>query len=519
MSHFLHMTADFHQNDEGGATSTLLGTTRDRSRASAIVSLGLLATSLIAACQALMVVFLVGRGSSSDAFFASYSLYVPLAVLGTSLRTTIIPLLGVPDQEETFVEKASRLLSRIALMALAAGVLFALLAQVLAPLITGDAGNAEPTARATLLILAPAAVLQIYSGAASAALSAVRRFAVSVAAYVTGSAAALIVSVVLIGSIGIIGAPLGLLVGAVVLAGVHGFYLRRFGVHVRPRALWFRDAEQARLLWYLTAGVALSASQQLALAIALGSLSGEAGEGTLYAYAFYITGLFTNLSVVPLALVTLPDLVEGAAEGAVAMRRHLKEVAPFVFFVLAPMLAGFAVFGKPMLELTLGPGLSQAAVADLYEIALVLELVVLATVVFALGTAMTVALRRWTVAVGVAVTSVLMHFVAISVLVHLGTTWVAVGHALATTLAAAILLTSLFGGAMPLAIRDLARGAWPAFALSAVFPLARLPLGEDPGTLILGASLVCAMMIYGLLALRLWPRVAGRFLAAITRFP
>ncbi|MDQ3648285.1 MAG: hypothetical protein M3433_06845 [Actinomycetota bacterium] len=462
----------------------------------------------------MLVTFILGVGAATDAFLAAYSLYVPLAALGASFRTTLIPLVGIPSTDTHVHERVSELLSRTLLLSASASILFLAVSQVLAPLLTASGPNVDERAlRLTLLILTPAAGMQVYAGAAAAALSSIRRFAASISLYVLAGLVALCVSAVLMSVFGALGAPSGLLAGAFTGAVGHTLYLRRLGVRPQVQPRRFTDRSQLRLLWRALAGVALGASQQLGLAVALSAIVGE-GRVTVYAYAFYITGILLNLSVLPVAMVTLPDLLERlAAEGPSARREHLRRVAPFVFAVLVPALICLISFGEPLLAVAFGSVLSLSSVSEMHDIIVRLSLFALSAAVFALASTLLVALGRWVAAVVVAAINVLLHILAIYGFAHGDPTNVAAGHAAATLCATALLFALVLGREAPRAGVELAWAIAPAFAFATIFPLLRAALGDDPSVKAAAATAVLGLGLYCAAALVLWRSVATAFLA------
>jgi O-antigen/teichoic acid export membrane protein len=390
----------------------------------------------------------------------------------------------------------------------------------LVPVVASGLSNEQiHTARETLLLLAPAACLQVYAGAVSAAFDSARRFHASVIMYVTAGIIGVACSALLLPVVGVQGAALGLLCGAVTLSLTHTLYLLRFRVVPRPKLRWLAQRDQAHLSWYLMAGVAITASQQIGLAIAVGALSGGTGSPTLYAYAYYITGVMLNVSVLPLAAVTLPELVSNVARINVsAVRDLLRLVPPYIFAVLLPMLAGFASLGEPLLNAAFSSVLSDATVRELYEICLWLELMMIPTAMYYLGGSMLLALHRWTSAIAAAGISIVIHLALLYPAADFGAQSVAAAHAGAALLATIVVLTFALGRDTPAAVWDIARLSWPAVALSGVFVAARVPVADRLGLLTAIVTLLGAAAVYVALVIRLWPRV-GRAFADLLRNP
>jgi peptidoglycan biosynthesis protein MviN/MurJ (putative lipid II flippase) len=485
---------------------------------SAIVSVSLLAAALFGAGQALLLAFIEGEGSKTDAFLAAYAMYVVFAIFGGSLRASVVPLLRAGSEEELRRE-VSDLGSRILGIALVAFALLVVASPIVGQALTlGLPADARWTAVASLLILAPAAFCQIYAATLSAFLTAARRFAASSLLYVLAGAVALACSAALIALIGVLGAALGLLVGAVLVLAGHLSYLRRFGVTFTPRMTGLWDRAQRDLALLLVVGAAVAIAFQANLAISLAAVSEDPGAITAYTYAFFTISLFLSISGSSLALVTLPELVARVAqEGAAAARNHLVTVAPYMFAVLAPLLIGFVAYGEPVLDAVFADSLSQPTIDLMYDIGLLLCVMAIPTALMFLTTAITLATGRSKWFLGVGAASVLVHAAIVIPLSTLGPRAVAAGQIASSIVLTALLMAATFGPSWArVALRAFGRSL-PALLLASVFVLFRLPLGSDPSleeALAFGALSVLA---YVVLVVTLWPRVGTAFVDLVRR--
>jgi putative peptidoglycan lipid II flippase len=489
------------------------------SRSSALVSVSLLLIALIGAGQALLLALIVGEGSRTDAFFAAYSVYLIAALLGASLRSSVVPLFGPVNEEGPLREQAAELLSRILVIGVLVLLVLVLVSPVLGQLMTlGLPSDARWTAVFTLLILAPAAYCQVHTAALSAALSAARRFSFSAVLYVIAGAFGLGCSALLLELIGVVGAALGLLAGAVVLAAGHSVYLARFGIRPVPRLRFLRDRAQRSLATFLVAGAALGLALQIDLALGLSALSSDTGAITAYSYAFFLIWMMLTVSSSPLSLVTMPDLVGRVAErGMAAAEEQLERVAPYAFAVLAPMLMGYTAFGKPLLKTLFDSSLSDDTIDLVYQIGLVLEGLAIPTALLFLVGAVTLALGRANRFLAVGAASIALQAVLVISLSTFGPLAVAGGHAATCLVTAVLLLVATYGPRWPaVAGRALGNSA-PAIALTVVFPLARLPLGDEPDLAPAVAGLVVATAAYCALAVVLWPSVSTAFVDLVRR--
>lgn len=484
----------------------------------------MLAGNLLSAAQALVVLFIVGPGQSTDVFLSVYAIYTPFALLGATLRRSLVPLIGAGGSDEEFRDRASDVVSRVVLYARSGTVIGLLAAPGAAYLITaGRPAHARLVAVLCLLTLTVAAYFQLYGGALSGALSAMSRYSISAALYVAGSLIAVAGSAVLSAAIGVLGAPLGVLAGASFFAVSHRVYLWRFQITARPRLRWLRERGQHRLGFRLIAAAALTAALQFNLAIALSAVGKTPGEATIYAYAYYIVGLITNLSAVPLSLVIMPSLIEEIQRrGFAALRDRILLVVPQSVFMLVPVAMAFAAFGRPLLGVVFGHILSVAQLRHLYLLGLVLELMLVFTTVYTLAGSLLLALRRFRAAMYVALAAVLIQAAMAYPASRYGSLAVAGAHVAATAGAALVLLVVIFHRDTGAVLSGIGAKVAPALILALVFVAVRLPFGlrmasATPSPYLACGAILAAVVLYALASRLIWPQVATPFLRSLRR--
>jgi O-antigen/teichoic acid export membrane protein len=489
------------------------------SHSSVIVSASLLLTALLGAGQALVVVFVIGEGHRTDAFLAAYSLYFVFAIFGGSLRASVVPLLGHIESERLFRQRVTELLSRILLVGLLALLILAVVSPLAGQLLTlGLPAHDRWIAVLTLIVLAPAAFMQIYASAQSAALSAARRFSFSSALYVGAGAVALGSSALLLELIGILGGAFGLLIGALVLSGGHTLYLRQFGLRPRLRLESLRERVQRELTFSLVAGAGLGIALQLNLAIALAVISNDPGAITAYSYAYFLSSMILTISSLPLGLVTLPDLVTRIArEGTNAVEDHFLRVTPYALAVLTPLLFAYAADGRPLLEAIFADSLTDGTIDLLYDLGLVLGAMAIPTALLFLGGIVTLALGRSRAYLTVGLTGIAIQAPIVIAVSFLGPRAVAGGHAATSLAITALMLATAFGRRWPHVASESLRRSAPALAFSTVFILFRLPLGADPSVISACASALVAFLAYAALSVRFWPSISTAFVDLLRR--
>lgn len=490
----------------------LLGSRTGVGRSAAVVSLSLLVTALLSGVQALLLALLVGESEDTDAFFAAYAAYSALVLWSGWLRISIVPLLGPAVPGAAFERRVGEVVSRVILLGLVVSLGLLAAAPALGPALTsGLPGDGQETAVWTLVMLAPAAALHVAAAAFTGALGAAQRFVFSSVAYVLGSAAAVAACALLLGSIGVTGASVAILAGAALIAAATGSYLRRLGVTLRFDLRWVADGPQRRLGKRLAGGAALLMLPQINAAISLAVLSGEPGAITVFTYAFLLVSMLVNLSAAALAVSTLPSLLSLAGGGAGAVAERLEAVVPYVFAVLAPLIAAVVSFAPPVLHEVLGGALRAESVDLLYDLILVLSGLAVPSAFFVLGASALLALERWSAAGWVTVAGVAMHAVAVLAAASSGAVVVAAAHVTAAALTAGVLYAALLGRGWARAVGRAARAAWPAFAFALVFPLARVVTGPTADIEVAALAVAIAFSLYVVLVLVLWPAVGRSF--------
>jgi peptidoglycan biosynthesis protein MviN/MurJ (putative lipid II flippase) len=478
-----------------------------------VVGVGLIALSALSAIQALAIVFIVGRTRETDAFFISYSIYVPVALLGVSLRRTLVPVLGSPSNEAVFRQQASEVVGRVTLLALFCTVLLAGVAPVAGSVLDPSAAPAvQGLLAATLVILALSAAGQIYAGSIAAVLNAMQRFPVSISIYVGSSLVGVVTSVALMAWLGIIGAPIGLLSATASLVVGHLVYLSRLGIRPLFRWGWALQRRQFQLVGYMVAGVALTIAQQLGLVFALSAVTLTGGSATIYSYAYFVIGVMLNLSSVPLSVTILPRVVADLGRlGPRAVISNLTLVVPYVMVVLLPMLSAFAAYGKPVLSAVFRTALTPSNITQLYTIAVCLAPMAIAASVYAVAGSMLLARRQWWAAIVVSLVTLVGEAGLIYSASSAGVYAIAFAHGAGAVVGTVGLLVALFGREAPRVAAGLLRASWRAPALCLVFvvgPLATGGVSSLPLDVLLAMASIAA---YCGLAMVCWPDVSRRF--------
>ena len=498
-------------SDPRPAPPQLVATDSSSARSSLAVSIGFLLTSLIGGVLNILVAIIVGEGADTDAFFAAYSVYLFFTLFGAGLRTSLIPLLGPTTDESGWRRRSADVVGRLAGAAAATMALVV----VLSPLIgialrPGDAGG-RSTAAASVAILAVASYCQIAGASLASVLAGARRFTLSASLYVAGTVVSLVVGIPLMYAIGVLGAPLGVLIGAIVIVGGHRAYLRRFEFRgpPLPRLLW------SRRTWTIAglagAGTSLALAQQVQLTLALVALSDRVGAVTAYSYASFIAGLLASVTIYVVAFVMLPGILSVLdSDGPAAALGYLDFAVPIAFYLYVPVAAAYAAFGRPVLDDVLGTSLSAHNLDILWDASRIFLIMNLTAAVIVPVGAVLLGMRRYDAIVPSVLGVFVLYVIALAFVWGEGPVTIATIQAI---LGAALLLPLLALGFGRAAIGAMARVIWRslpvvplglAFAAFAILAPAPSGIGQAVGLSIVGIA------GYAVVGFVTWPAVGRR---------
>lgn len=361
----------------------------------------------------LLIASQFGSSAVTDGFFIAQSVYGISVLAGQSLRTTAVAELSRrPD------ESPGETLGAIAMIALGAAVLFALVAFALVPVLTsGLPERGTEAARDSLLLLWPAAAMQLFGGALAALLATRDRVAVSAAAYSVGSLLGLLAFLPLRELTGSTSLPLVLLITSGTSTVFLAVAVWRSGGLPRHRPAIGPTALRARRLLIGSSALIVG---QLVVASSVG-LAGQVGEqaATTYSYGMMAISLVSATAVTP-AMIVLAPVLASEWDGHTA---SLTELALRVFrlgaLVVVPIVAGVVLVGTPVLRLLMPPEVRDT-VPDIAAVIIVLSPTVLATLMVIIPELGLVTQGRLATLAGVSVVVVAVHIVASLIAVAAG---------------------------------------------------------------------------------------------------
>lgn len=316
------------------------------------VSLGVMTASAAVAGAILARKF--GRGPETDGFFAAYAVYVLLVLAATAFRIVVLPTLARAAQ-------AGRLAAEVmgyALAFLIPGIPLVLLStlasQQCAGLLTGSLPQtAKDTAAHALVWLVPAALAQVFAGLAASSLAALDDYGTAALSFALGAVTALVVFVVFANDHGPVALAWGLAAGGVLSLTILLVEL------VRRRGLGLTHVPGVRLrltgrLWELVQGVSLPLALQGLYVIAV-RFASEIGVGsvTSFSYAYLIASALVALTSSPLSLVSsVPLTRRGLEDDRAAV--HVVSTSWLALTLIAGAAGVFALAGERVVRAILG---------------------------------------------------------------------------------------------------------------------------------------------------------------------
>jgi peptidoglycan biosynthesis protein MviN/MurJ (putative lipid II flippase) len=481
-------------------------------RSSVIVSVSFLAGNVFGGLLALMMVVIVGEGPDVDGFLAAYSAYLIFTLFGANLRVALVPVLGGTEDEAAFRERARTAVRRLAAAGAVMCAALALLAPLIGPaLVPGAPGEAKTAAATATAILAGAAWCQIWSAGLAAVLAASQRFATSAMLYAATGLGTVVLAVLLMPVLGTAGAALGIAGSALGLLVAHTLYLRRFEFTATP---WWRAVGQRatwRLVGVAAAGGAAPLAFQVCLSIALAGASGATGAVTAYSYGYLLAVLLSGVTTATLGFTTLPALVQAVrSDNREAVDGYLATLASFSLFLYLAPAAGYAAFGRPLLDALLDGPLSPATVALLWDVSRIFLAMGLLWALLAPVTPLALAQQRFTVLAVLAAITIPVEALFVLLVRGQGVEAVAIAHAACVGALPLLVLVWLFGRRTLHALWRMLRAGAPALALALIYPALALGLGLDDSMIGALLGLTVGTALYVGLAVALWPAVGGQ---------
>ena len=439
-----------------------------------------------------------GRGDATDGFFAAYSVFLVLVLVGTAMRVAVIPPLARAREAGTFARELGSYAVALAVIALPA-LLLALLASdwVAGQLAAGLPESSQAVAADTLRLVVPAAIAQMYAALFASGLAAYDSYGTAAAGYAAGSLGGLALILLLVDSRGIDAVGWGMLLNGVVALAVPLVALARrapwagLGAH----AIWPRLAELAR-------AVAVPLVLQGLFVVCVRFVS-ELGTGavTSFTYAYLVAAGLVAVTASSLGLVSSAALSRRELTDRRAAE-HVVRSSWLAFAAVAAAAGVFALVGDRFVGAVLGPDYTGDTGNELGRLIALLGLWMAASI----GVTLTFPL------IFVAARDRLLPAVAGGALaLHLALAWAAVrawdldGAALALTVTTLAILVAL----LALLSRDVLVAAGRGLGVAAVATSGLAAVAFGLFDLVVGAALAAALGLAAFAALLVATRSLG----------
>lgn len=472
----------------------------------ALTSLATAATMVSGGIFALLIAARFGTSARTDGFFAAYGVYTVAVLVAQSMRTTIVSRLV----DRGFAGFNS-FLGAVAVLSAVAGVVFVALGAPLAALLTGGpADGARDVATDTLLLLWPAASLQLVAALGAAMLGVLDDFRQAALAYGAGSIASIAAFLLLAGPVGILATPLSVLIGSAVTAVPLVRSVRAAGWSPgRPVGSW----GGARLVVLGAGQVALA--QGLYLITIAAAAEGGQGAATTYAYGYFAHQLVLALVASSLSIVLAAPIAATWDRDPASLRPHAWVVLRAGLLVLVPVVATAAFVGDDLGDLLLG-NFSAAQVDQVVSVFLALVPAIVVAQALAVVLVGIYTLGRFVAATLVGLPVIALHWALTRAVDATDLTELALVASFGAVTFGLALSWVLFGAAAPAfaggTLRELARVLVPAAACFAVAALLAGGLGD-------AAALAAGLLAYGALVAAIPPLRASalQLLSAVRR--
>ncbi|HUZ82272.1 MAG TPA: hypothetical protein VMU73_08495 [Gaiellaceae bacterium] len=298
-----------------------------------------------------------GHGVKTDGFFAAYSVYLALVLVGGSLRVIVLPRLVSARAAGRLAHEVGAWATGLAAPLAAVTALAIAWPHGIASLLSSS-HDARGQAAALLPWVVASAVAQIFGGLVASALAALDDYEWAAFGFAGGSIAGVALTLALVGH-GVIAFGWGLALNGALSLGIPlAALLVLRGVGAPDTRVWSRLLE-------LGEGVALPLALQGLYVIGYRFASGlGAGRATTFSYAYLIAAFLVAVTATSVALVaTVPFAREGSAPDRVA--RHVIAAS---WLSLAPVAAAagvFALAGESVVRRVLGPSYGGGTGAEL----------------------------------------------------------------------------------------------------------------------------------------------------------
>jgi hypothetical protein len=479
-------------------------------RSGLLTGLAQVVVALAAAGAGALLAHKFGRSAETDGFLDAYAVYLVLILAAQSFRMVVVPdLTRAAARGELSAESRRYGIAHLCL-AVPVSILVGVFSSQLADLLTGSLPpRAAHVAARALVVLVPAAFVQLLAALAASALAALDSYGTAAAGFALGGIAGLVVFAALANSHGIVSLAWGLAANAVVALAVPTVALLRRGA--------LRGAMPGRLeigprLWHLVQGAAVPVALQGCYLLGL-RFASRLGVGSVssFSYAYLAASTLVGATAFSLGLISAAPLTRRGVD-AVAAGRHVVHASWVSLSIVGAAAGVFAVVGGRIVGLVLGSAYSGGVGRQLGHLVVYLAPWMLAWVAFAVTFPLVfVAEKRWTLLPLGALGFGLCIPLGLGLRALWGLPGIAIAVGLATLVIAAGLLATISVRTLVIAALGLAKLAL-AVGSAAALAFGALRIALSPVTAAAAGVLLYGLVIVALRSLGLseaWTYVRG----------
>jgi hypothetical protein len=481
---------------EGGQTSRWRR--KSALRSGALTGLAQVVLAFSAAGAGALLAHKFGRNADTDGFLSAYGVYLVLVLAAQAFRMVVVPDLTRAAAEGRLGGESRGYALAFLSLAVPVSVLVFVFSNPLGEVLTGTLPpRAADIAASAIVVLVPAAFVQLLAALAASALAALDSYGTAAAGFALGGIGGLAVFALLADGQGIVALAWGLAVNAAIALTIPVFVLWRKG------ALGGGWPDRLRIgprLWHLAEGAAIPLALQGCYLLVL-RFAAQLGVGSLtsFSYAYLAASTLVGATAFSLGLISSAPLTRRGID-AVAAGRHVVHAA-WVSLTLVGAAAGvFALVGGRIVGVVLGSAYSGDVGRELGHLVVYLALWMLAWVGFAVTFPLVfVAEKRWTLVPLAVLGFVLCIPIGLGLRALWGLPGLAVALGISTFVIAAGLMATLSPQTLVIAAQGLARLALAVGGATALaFGALSLALSPVPAALL-------GVLVYGLIIMALRP--------------
>jgi hypothetical protein len=321
-------------------------------RSGALTGLAQIVLALAAAGAGALLAQKFGRTDETDGFLAAYGVYLVLVLAAQAFRLVVVPDLTVAAGDGRLGAESRAYATAFLALAIPVSVLVGVFSKPLGNLITGSLpqSSADVAGRA-LVILVPAAFVQLLAALAASALAAVDSYGSAAAGFALGGITGLVVFAVLADTKGIVALAWGLAFNAAVALAIPVVVL------VRRRALAGHASGRLDVLprlWRLLEGAAVPIALQGCYLVAL-RLASKLGVGSVssFSYAYLAASTLVGATAFSLGVISSAPLTRRGLD-AEAAGKHVVHAGWVSLSIVGAAAGVFALVGGRIVQFVLG---------------------------------------------------------------------------------------------------------------------------------------------------------------------